>query len=109
MGAGSVAASGEVGARPLGGPSQEPRVPRACSGSAGPSGVKIFKEAVARPDGSNPEDDGEGLEPGLDDEPGSLLDFLNDQRRRVAKSLYQTLPGLSRCASSNCSTSSPSN
>ena len=48
---------------------------------------------MMRPDNSNPEDDGERLKPGLDDEHGSLLDFLND-RRRVAKSLYQTLPRL---------------
>ena len=33
---------------------------------------------MARPDGSDSKDDGEGLEPGLDDESRSLLDFLND-------------------------------
>jgi len=36
-------------------------------------------QAMARPDDFNPEDDGEGLESGLVDEPISLLDFLTDQ------------------------------
>ena len=50
---------------------------------AGPSGVKFFEEVVVRPDVSEPEDDGEGLEPGLDDEHRSFLNFLNDRRRKV--------------------------
>jgi len=80
----------------LGGPSREPIVPCTRFGSArvGPSGVKFLEEPVVGPDSSDPDDDGEGLEPGLDDEPEFLLDFLNDRRRRVAKSLYRTLPGL---------------
>ena len=45
---------------------------------SGPLGVKFLEEAVAEPDGSNPEDDGEGLKSGLDDEPRSLLNFLNN-------------------------------
>ena len=47
-----------------------------------------------RPEGSNPEDGDKGVELDLDDEPGALLDFLNARRRRVAKSLFQTLLGL---------------
>ena len=43
-------------------------MPHAHFGSvgAGPSSVKLFEEAVARPGRSDPEDDGEGLEWGLD-------------------------------------------
>ena len=36
---------------------------------------------MVRPDGSDPEDYGKELEPGLDDEPGSLLDFFNEESR----------------------------
>ena len=52
VGADSVAASGEVRTRPLGGPSRELRVTLARFGSlgAGPLGVKFLEEAVARPD-----------------------------------------------------------
>jgi len=55
-----------------------------------PKVLKFLEKVAARPDVSNHEDDGEGFELGLDDEPRSLLDFLNDRRRRVAKSLYRT-------------------
>jgi len=34
------------------------------------------------------------MELDLDDEPKALLDFLNARQRRVAKSLFRTLPGL---------------
>ena len=49
-----------------------------------------------RLEGSNPQDGDEGMELDLDDEPGALLEFLNACRRRIAKSLFRTLPGLSR-------------
>ena len=42
--------------------------------------MKFLKVALVRPDGSNPKDDGEGLESGLDNELRSLLDFLNDRQ-----------------------------
>ena len=57
-------------------------------------GCEVLDEVAARPDGSDPEDDGDGFEPDLEDETRSLLDFLNARRRRVMKSLYRTMPGL---------------
>ena len=49
-----------------------------------------------RPKGFDPDDGDERIELDLDDEPGALLHFLNAHRRRVAKSLFWTLPGLPR-------------
>ena len=49
--------------------------------------MRFLDEAGAKPEGSDPEDGDERVEIDLDDKPGSLLDFLNARRRRVAKSL----------------------
>ena len=53
----------------------EPRasLTRLNSDGAGPSGAKFFNEA----EGSDPEGSDDGGEVDLDDEPGSLQDFLN--------------------------------
>ena len=55
---------------------------------AGPSGVKFFEEA----EGSDPAGSDNRVEVDLDDEPGSLLDFL----RKVASSSFWAIHGLSR-------------
>ena len=65
------------------------------SDGAGSSGMRFLDKVGVNPEGSSPGDD-EGVEIDLDDEPESLMDFLNARRRRVAKSLYRTLPGLPR-------------
>ena len=70
---------------------------RACLGSAGagPSGVESLEYPGLRLEGFDLEDGDEGVELDLDDEPETLLIFLN-ARRQSAKSLYRTLPGLPR-------------
>ena len=66
------------------------------SDRAGPSGVRFLDEAGVKPEGSDCEDGDERVEIDLDDEPRSLLDFLNVRRKKVAKSLYRTLLRLPR-------------
>ena len=103
MGAGSdplgltsdLAASMGLGGQVLGGVLREPRVSHAQldSDGAGSSGVRFLDDVGAKLEGSTR---GQRLEGGdrSDDEPELLLNFLNAQQRRVAKSLYQMLPGL---------------
>jgi len=47
-----------------------------------------------KPEGSDREDGDERVEIDLNDKPGSLLNFLNARRRRVAKSVYGCYLGL---------------
>jgi len=56
--------------------------------------LKLFDDPGVRLEGSDLEDDDEGVELELDDEPGALQEFLNAQRRRVAKNLFRILLGL---------------
>ena len=61
------------------------------SDGAGPSVLKFTEEAKD----SDPEGSDDEVEVNLDDEPRSLLDFLNTYRRKVASSLSWVIPGLS--------------
>jgi len=65
---------------------------RLCKGW--PLGCEVPRGIRAELEGSDPEDDDEGVELDLDDDPEALLVFLNAWLRRVTKSLYRTLPGL---------------
>ena len=62
------------------------------SDGAASSGVKFSEEA----EGSAPEGRDAWVEIDLDDEPGSLLDFLNVWREKVAAGLFRGILGLSR-------------
>ena len=76
-----------------GGALRELQMSFACvnSSRAGSFGVKLFKVAAD----SNLEAGDEGMKIDMDDEPETLLDFLNTWRKKVAVSLFRVIPGLS--------------
>ena len=70
---------GKGGTCPRDGTARKLQVSRIClcSTGAGPSGARCLEEPKMRHEGSDPADGDEGMELDLNDEPRSLLDFLN--------------------------------
>ena len=50
--------------------------------------MKLLDDHKVGLEASDPEDDDDGLDLKLEDEPKVLLDYLNARRRKVAKSLF---------------------
>ena len=61
------------------------------------TGIRLIKQHVENPNHlefDEFEDSEEGPDLGLGDKPGSLLDYLRAQHKRVARSRFQSMPGL---------------